>query len=169
VLDLVPAYSGDLNTGLASSRLVATRVDSSAGSITLKGSQELFTDATLIGVAGGPSAKGGSLSVSSGRFYPLGASPNPLDVALNVTQSGLTVPSPFYPSGQTAIGNVVMNSSGNVIPGLGYVTADRINAGGFDSVALQGVAQFSGPVTMNAKRSLTLGGSGVLFADSRSI
>jgi len=48
--------------------VVPVRVDSNGGSITLAGGQELFTDATLIGAAGGPTAIGSSLSISSGRW-----------------------------------------------------------------------------------------------------
>ena len=72
LLDLPPALSGQilsLNGSFAGSPLVRTHVESNGGMITLKGGQELFSDATLIGDSGGPSALGGTLNVSSGRFY----------------------------------------------------------------------------------------------------
>jgi hypothetical protein len=75
VLDLAPTYSafsGAASGSLAGAPVVATRVESNAGAITIAGAQELFTDATLVGKAGGPSALGGSLTISSGKFYPLG-------------------------------------------------------------------------------------------------
>src|SRR5262249_54221909 len=91
VLDLPPAASGitDLATLSAATSLMPTRVDSNGGSIAFIGGQELFVDATLVGHGGGPSALGGTLSISSGRFYPDGAPPaTPLDVTMLVTQSG---------------------------------------------------------------------------------
>ncbi len=57
VLDVQPAQAGQAAASL-SSRLVPLREDSNGGSITLSGSQELFTDATLLGAAGGPSGAG---------------------------------------------------------------------------------------------------------------
>ena len=56
VLDLAPSASGALNPTqqVTSDLFLPTRVDSNAGSIVLKGAQELFTDATFAGRAGGP-------------------------------------------------------------------------------------------------------------------
>ena len=45
-------------------------------------------EATLKGEAGGSTAAGGTLSVSSGRFYLLGELANPDDTTLLVKQSG---------------------------------------------------------------------------------
>ncbi len=52
----------------------------------------LLSDATLRGFAGGPSATGGTLSVSSGRFYVEGAPRTSADINLIVTQSGNVIP-----------------------------------------------------------------------------
>ena len=70
----------------------------------------------------GPAAIGGSLTVSSGRFYPPGTSGDaqtPLDVTLTVTQGGSTAPSRLYPAGQTAVGHAVLDASGTPIAGAG--------------------------------------------------
>src|SRR5262249_20546901 len=83
VLDLPPAASGisDSAGSLSAAILTPTPVDSNGGSIIFAGGQELFVDATLLGAAGCPSATGGTLSISSGRFYPQGATlPTPLDI-----------------------------------------------------------------------------------------
>ncbi len=171
VIDMRPAYSTATPTTIGSFlgySMVSTRVDSNAGSIVLQGAQELFTDATLLGFAGGPTALGGSLTISSGRFYPPDDSKpaTPLDVTLTVTQSGAMIPTPFYPAGGTAIGHAVRDGNGKVIAGQGYLAADRFANGGFGSLTLGGTVQFSGPVSITAPESLTVADAGVIFADS---
>ncbi|MGB8353940.1 MAG: filamentous hemagglutinin family protein [Chthoniobacteraceae bacterium] len=177
VLDLPPESSSGAEPlpGLPKGNpIVATVVTSNGGSITLAGAQELFTDATLIGASGGLGAVGGSLTVSSGFFPPQNPTTTPaaLNVTLVVTQSGPTIkPATFYPAGSTAIGsavpitNPVIDTNGDTVMGLGYIAADQINAGGFDAVTLRGTVQFSGPVTLTANRSLTVGDGGVIFAN----
>jgi hypothetical protein len=184
VLDLAPSYTNlsaaagnetveavSSNTtaldSLLGAILVPTRVDSSGGSIVLAGSQELYMDATLLGSAGGPSAYGGSLSVSSGPTVSVGQSP--LQVTLTVTQSGETIKNPhFYPAGQTAIGYAV---DSNAAVGGGYFSVSSFESGGFDSLSLNassalGAVDFSGPVTVTARGTLDVAGGGVLTADS---
>ncbi|MEI8340679.1 MAG: hypothetical protein WCH43_03970, partial [Verrucomicrobiota bacterium] len=173
ILDLPPANSG-IRSKKPGNAMVSTTVTSNGGTITLDGKQELFTDATLIGATGGPGAVGGSLTVSSGYFHPQTPTTTAaaLDVTLDVTQSGLTIaPASFYPVGASAIGNAVpisnpvINSNGDTVNGLGYIAADNINAGGFDSVTLLGTVKFSGPVTLTARHSLIAGTGGVIFAN----
>ncbi|HEX4638344.1 MAG TPA: filamentous hemagglutinin N-terminal domain-containing protein, partial [Chthoniobacterales bacterium] len=169
ILDLAPAASGIIDTTGSTSGVVLTptRVDSNGGSITFIGGQELFVDATLLGNAGGPSAVGGTLSMSSGRFYPEGSAPaTPLDVTMLVTQSGPTIPSSFYAPGQAAIGHAVQNGSGGFLQGEGYFAADTFNNSGFDALNLAGTVQFSGAVSLTANRSLVVGSGGVIYADS---
>lgn len=161
----VPKTSG-LTTPLYNFGLVVpTRIETDGGSITLAGAQELFSDATLLGAAGGTTAAGGKLSISSGKFVPAGTSTptTPLDVTLVVTQSGNTLPSQFVGS---AIGQTVLDNVGAVVPGRGYFAADRFLAGGFDALTLGGTVQFSGPVSIAARRSLTVATNGVIYADS---
>ena len=50
--------------------------------------------------------------------------------------------------------------------GLGYFAADRFQSSGLDALTLKGTVQFSGPVTIDANRSLAVGDSGVIYADS---
>jgi filamentous hemagglutinin len=175
VLDVTPTQAGLAST--ISSSLVPLRENSNGGSITLSGSSELFTDATLLGAAGGPTAVGGSLTVSSGRFLAdSSVIETPLDVTLIVTQDGIDIPVPaYYPAGETAIGNPVVDAQGNPVAGLGYFAAESFDnpASGFGSLTLGGTVQFKGPVTLTAPESLTIAenltkpSGGIIFADSQ--
>ncbi|MFZ4766600.1 MAG: hypothetical protein ACOYMN_16735, partial [Roseimicrobium sp.] len=161
---MVPATSG-LTTPLFQSLAVPTQLDSNGGTITLKGSQALFVDATLLGEAGGPSALGGTLSISSGRFYPANTAKTTADINLVVTQSGLSIPIPFEP-GTSAIGKAVLDGGGVAIPAMGYFAADTFLRGGFDALTLGGNVQFSGPVNIAARRYLKVATGGIIQADS---
>ncbi len=164
-LDLAPSYSlfnGLGNSSTAGSRVVATAVESNAGSISFVGGQELFVDATLRGASGGPSALGGSLSISSGRFYAAGTNTQtPLDPTLTISQR-----QPVLTFGATAIGSPVRDAAGVAVVGQGYFAVETFAQTGFDTLALRGTVQFSGPITLSAARSLTLGTSGIISADA---
>ncbi|MCE0484088.1 MAG: filamentous hemagglutinin family protein [Methylacidiphilales bacterium] len=157
ILDVSPTQVGSNSTGPSSPALIATRVDSSGGSITLTGGQELVSDATLLGGAGGPSAQGGSLTISSGLFATGLTTSTPLDATLDITQSLLAYSS-------FGIGNIV--SVNGTTAGLGYFAADSFNTSGLDALTLAGTVQFSGPVTINANRSLAVGNSGIIYSDA---
>ena len=171
VFDLAPSYS-EFNVStpdlLRGSLVVATRVESNGGSITLKGGQELFSEATMLGSAGGSTASGGSITISSGRFISPTSSAvaTPLDVTLQVTQHAADVPSNTDSTGQSIVGSTVIDGQGAAVQGHGYIAADTFKDGGFSSVNLLGTVQFSGPVSISAKGSVSLGTGGVVFADS---
>jgi filamentous hemagglutinin family protein len=171
-LDLSPAYTNLVNPGIGSllgAAQVPTLIESNGGAITFQGGQELFTDATLSGNAGGSAALGGTLSVSSGRYYNSGAQQLPTDVTLTVTQSGLTIPASFYASGQSAIGHPLLDKNGNVIPGQGYFSVSDFASSGMDSIALNGgtgMLDFSGPVTISANRAISVANHGTLEANA---
>lgn len=139
---------------------VPVQVDSNAGSITLSGGQFLFSDATLLGKAGGSSAAGGSLSVSSNRFYGVTDTPSPSDITLTVTQSG---PVLGNPSAGSPIGQAVSGALGS---GHGFFAIDSFQNGGFDSLSLGGVLETRGPVTINARGRVSLANQGILFNNS---
>ena len=140
--------------------LVPTRVDSSGGTISLAGGQELFTDATMLGAAGGPSAAGGTLMISSA----LGdASVAPNSPTLTVTQDNLT----FHASGQGAIGHVVVNAKGVGVNPSGYFGVSTFLSGGFSSLALEGSVLFQGPVDINASGSLFIATGGVIESNNK--
>jgi hypothetical protein len=139
------------------------RVDSDGGSITLAGSQMLYSDATLHGAAGGASALGGTLSVSSGKFYASGVNRSGDEINMVVRQSGLA--SEFR--------------AGEGVAGLGFFAIDRFEAGGFDNLDLGyfylsdadpipygGNIEFRDPVSIQANRSLRVAAGGVIKADA---
>lgn len=152
---IVPLNSG-VNAPLYTRTLVPTRIDSDAGEIVLTGGQHLFSDATLLGNAGGPTALGGTLTVSSNRFVVAGQITNPTDVTLQVTQQGPTL----TPGSSAVIGTAV-----NGALGVGHFAANSFMRGGFDSLTLAGTVEFLGPVNIAARRTLTVADSGVLYAN----
>ena len=174
MLDMRPTYSSSSAVDGSSPESVAlvgtflgypmvpTRVDSNAGSIVLAGSQELFSDATLIGKSGGPSAAGGSLSVSSGIFIAPTSTKaqSPLDPTLVVTQSGPVIPVDPASATQSVIGSAIRDSKGNVIAGLGHIAVSSFADGGFDNISLAGTVKFAGPVSITANRVLTVAANG---------
>lgn len=141
--------------------LTPTVVASNGGNIAFTGRQELYVDASLRGVAGGPGAAGGGLSIFSGAFNAL----TPLVPTLLVTESDDTIPGSFYGVNQTAIGHAVLDKNGNPAPGMGHFAADSFTNGGFASLVLGGTVEFHGQVSISAANSLTVGTSGVIFAD----
>ena len=170
VLDVAPASAGaDTLSGNVTSgtTFVATRIDSDAGTITFKGEQELFLDATLRGAAGGSGAQGGTLAVSSGRYIApaSGESSTPLDVTLTVTQGGSTLPAGFAATGAGVVGAAVTEADGSALSG-GHFAADTFSGSGLTALSLGGTVAFSGPVTIEAGRSLSVASGGVLHADA---
>lgn len=160
IVDRLPVYSGQTGTGdrlLAAPGLVPTTVQSTGGTIKLKGAQLLLTDATLLGQSGGASASGGAIEFSSGQYIAPSDTTSyvdPLDVTIRVRQSAL--PAGLF---QQFLG---AGASGAQLPnGGGFVTADRLSAGGFDRIALKGTVSFEGPVALAAKGTLAVGDSGV--------
>jgi len=169
----VPLNSG-LNSPLYRLRTLPIRVDSDGGFLELDGTQMLLSDATLLGAAGGPTAMGGTLSISSGQFYADGASQFGSDINLVVTQSGLTIP---RTSATLGIGRPIRDAQGTPVTGGGFFAADRFIAGGFDSLDLGfapsrtgqsrgGNVEFRGPVSITARGSLRVASGGIIRADA---
>ena len=171
---LVP-YASGLTEGLWRLRTIPTRIDSSGGRIALAGGQFLFSDATLLGEAGGPGAVGGTLSVFSGRFYTADGSRTSADINLVVGQDGNVIPGG---NGNLGIGRPVLGAGGTPLPGIGYFNIGTFDRGGFDNLDLGGDfvtrngfsfggnVRFEGPVNINARGWLRLAGGGVIEADS---
>jgi filamentous hemagglutinin family protein len=176
LLQLAPVFSGSASTSnqtLSSLTLVPTVVDSDAGTITFKGGQNLLVEATLRGQAGGTNAMGGTLEI---RDY---GSDGGIDSILSVSKSikDLPVKLPVYASGETAIGHAVLDANGKASTDLaGFFAVESfsnsvvlsndplIKTGGFDSLILHGTVNFQGAIDITAKRSLTIGDSGVISA-----
>ena len=171
VLDFQAGYTGTSslkNNSTSGQLLIPYKVDSNGGVLNATGAQELFLDSTLLGSAGGSSAVGGTLSLSSGLYFPTGSAvtQTPLSVTMTIGQSGSVIPTSFYSAGQTAIGHSIVNSSGVAIPAGGYFSAANFNSSGFASLAILGTPQFNGPVTINAPGSLIIGTGGVIYANN---
>ncbi|MES2705649.1 MAG: filamentous hemagglutinin family protein [Verrucomicrobiota bacterium] len=159
--DGVPPASG-LTAPLYSLATERAPVDSPGGTISLRGGEFLFSDATLLGKAGGPTALGGTLTVGSGRFYPPGTTVIPAtDVNLTVRQSGPAIPAGAVSGSGGMIGKPVTGAEAR-----GYFAADSFNRGGFDSLSLNGVVGFQEAVNLKARSSLRVADGGVLFADN---
>lgn len=161
---VVPMTSG-LTTPLYRLLTQSARVDSSGGFINLTGGEMLFVDATLRGAAGGPTADGGALSITSGRYYEPNVIPPVLDSNLVVTQSGPVITNPL-PDNASAIGRTMTGAGGTPLISRGYFAADSFQRGAFDSLALNGVVEFSGPVSINARGILRVADGGVLRANA---
>lgn len=189
---VAPATSG-LTQPLFSRQTVATTIESDGGHIALEGSEMLFVDSLLRGAAGGATARGGSLAVSSGRFYLPDDVAQPNDINLTVYQDGDLLPAlvprretpaerlaaakagrdpakkpknPPLVAADRGVGSQVFRSDGTVVDARGYFAADSFLEGGFDALELGGNVRFAGPVTIDARESLTVATGGVLFADS---
>ena len=142
---------------------VATRLDSDGGAITLNGSQMLVSDATLRGSAGGPFAIGGSLSVSSSRYYPEGASRTSADINLVVKQGGDVILDASAPLG---VGIGLKDATGAAFAGFGLFSLERMQGSGFSSLRLGGNIEFRGPINLYVPGALRLASGGVVQADS---
>ena len=174
----VVAVNSGVNQNLYTRQYVPTLLESDAGEISLAGAQHLFTDATLLGNAGGPTALGGTLSVSSGRYFTpntTASEKDPLDITLQVTQGGSTLPAALVKVNGSPIGVPVFGVDGQPVVGLGHFTADAFARGGFDALNLRNTVEFAGPVSITARRSLSVASStssavsystgGVIYAD----
>jgi hypothetical protein len=178
-LDIHPSRLGgairpSASTGLTSKpwgqQSIRVQVDSNGGAIALQGSQMLLSDATLRGFAGGSSAIGGLLSVSSGAFLIESGA----DTNLIVSQSGKVID----PTNTTlGVGLPVLGPDGNPLTGSGFFTANTFTTGGFDSLDLGfeyfasasvpygGNIEFKGPIAITAPGAIRLAGGGVITAD----
>lgn len=136
-------------TSLASLATVPVRVDSDAGKIVLRGTEVLSTNATLIANAGGATALGGSLTVSSGSYDSTGNGLPSSAINLIVSQTG----------------NATEGTIGSIVGNGGHFFIDSFASGGFDSLTLGGVVSFIGAVDVSARSELNVASNGFLYAD----
>ena len=169
----VPVTSG-LNTMPYSLRTVPYQVDSAGGTIALAGSQFLYYNAALTGSSGGPTAVGGVLQVSSGRFYLTDAPQATADINMVVSQSE----SALFDGRARAIGRPVRDRADVIRQGNGHFAVDTFVQGGFDSLDLNfyydrntqpvpqgGNIQFDSDVSISARGFLRVAGGGVIQAN----
>ena len=154
---------------------VATLLDSNGGVIDLAGSQMLISDATLLGGAGGSTATGGQLLVSSGAYYRDGEARTSADINLVVTQSGDLIVNPNAPLG---VGIGLSDSAGVAYGNSGAFALDRFSEGSFSSLSLGGKylatatpvpfggnVAFKGRIDLNVSGELRLAAGGVISAN----
>lgn len=145
-------------------KTIPVRIGADAGTVSLEGSELLFSDATLIGRAGSVSAIGGSLNVSSGRFIPTASSYTTADANLVLTQGQQAVPGTNTAAG---VGVAVLDENGDIAPQLGHMPVSGFSGGGFNSVSLDGNLRFEGPVSVSIPGSLKVADGGVIYADEK--
>jgi len=174
-------------------RTVQTQIDSDGGLLDLKGSEMLFSDAFLLGRAGGPTATGGKLSIFSGRYYKPSdvSSSTSADINLVVNQSS---PALANTNSNRGVGlkvkyasDLVINGvdykKGEMVTAMGYFSADSFTRGEFASLdlgynflegsnaspsplAYGGNVEFRGPVNISATGSLRVAGGGIIQSGS---
>ena len=164
ILDLIPSGSSlDPSTlaNLSGQTTVPTILHSNGGTISLTGRSMLYSDATLVGNAGGSSATGGQLNVTSNRFVPVGTNFTNADINLIVKQDGFVASAP---SPTDTVGMLVNDENGNPLSGLGIVATSSFANGGFDSATLNGNVQFLGDVSLTLPGKLRIASGGVVEA-----
>ena len=174
VYDFLPYQLGLTSTSETPS-LVAYQVDSAGGSINLNGSQMLYSDATLSAHRGGITALGGSLSISSGKFYntTLDALNAFKDINLTLTQSGQVAPTGFQDSGVATIGQQLLPTTTSNPANGGHLAVDSFSGGGFDAVQLGGNVLFNGApsggmVSLSVPGSIVVATTGFLGASDNT-
>ncbi|MFD0895618.1 filamentous hemagglutinin family protein [Luteolibacter ambystomatis] len=173
VLDLLPGESGQsiadlITTNPVTGKPVSTRgksttVESDGGAINLKGGELLLTDATLLGRAGGSTASGGTLAISSSGLRPGSGTGNFFfDPAIVVTNSGTVIPGTM----SVSIGSKMELDASGVNGGVRF-SADDFTNGGFANLDLGNPVKFSGDVTIHAAGRISVGGSnsGAIYAN----
>ncbi len=166
ILDLTTAASSLSRSAVGSlqGRLtVATTVESNGGSISLEGGDFLHSDAILIARAGGDSANGGTLNISSSRFVPLNTSFTSADINLVVTSAGSVTEAGTI----TATGQQPIDENGNPAAGLGRISVATFSGGGFHNVSLEGNVRFEGDVTLALPGRVRLATGGVMEATGK--
>ncbi len=169
VLDLSPT-SASLRSSQVNSTsgraTVPVRLASNGGKIFLSGVEMLYSDAQMIGMAGGNSATGGTVSVSSGRSVGLGTVSTTADANLVVRQDGTLVPKDFVSRGP---GTLLTGSNGVRLEGIGTFSVATLDGGGFDSLNLSGNLKFDGDVSIVLPGSVKLATGGVIHSGGRTI
>ena len=157
-----------VNAPLYTREFAAMQIDSDAGEIEIKGGDHLFSDATLRGATGGPSALGGTLTISSSHFYSANTSHerSVLDVTLLVKPSGSTLPDGLVLKNGSSVGLAVRGENGIALEGFGRFAADKFATGGFDALTLKGTVSFRGNVSIAARRTLNIADGGVIYANA---
>jgi filamentous hemagglutinin len=169
VYDFFPDQLGKPRIGSARNALspstLELRLDSPGGSIALSGGEALLSDASLVARSGGSSASGGSLSVSSGRFYAVGEEKFPTDINLSVGATGPTIPEDFEKTGPSAIG-MAMSAAKEISGGGGQIAVSSFEKGGFSHLTLGGNVLFNESLSITLPGSIRAASGGILSTAS---
>ncbi|MEI7955830.1 MAG: hypothetical protein WCJ66_11730, partial [Verrucomicrobiota bacterium] len=142
-------HSSGLTSALGNLASIPATVDSDGGKIVLNGTELLVSAGNLLANAGGGTALGGSLVLSSGVYDLTGNGLSSSTINLTVSQATASVSS--------GIGSVLGNG--------GHFGLDTFRTGGFDSLTLNGVVAFSGNVDLSARQELNVASGGFLYAN----
>ena len=146
----------DLAAGTAAAQPLTLATN--GGSITLSSNSGLYLDGDMHAAAGGANASGGSLSISLiTPTFLTNAFPNGVLPAAALTPSTMVVQQAYQSSSLPS--DIAPGTDAWFLKfGQATVSADRVKAGGFDSLTLSSgdYMQFSGDVSLSLGRSLTL-------------
>ena len=159
-LDLAPNLAPGFSSASLEQNTVPVTLDSSGGSITLRGAQLLASDATLKAQSGGRQAAGGTLTVSTGRFYTTAQNIITADTTLAVFQSGASLD-----PARAGLGRTTFTADNAELIG-GRISADQVTKGSFSHLTLGGNLRFQGPVSLNTDGSIRAASGGVIEADA---
>ena len=144
-------------------RTTSTLIESNGGLLRMNGGEFLVNKATMRANPGGDNSLGGSLQITSGRFYLDTDTPTSADFNLNVTQTRTAA---MESATTLGIGFPVV-ASGSTNLGGGYFSVDQIADGKFASLKLGGNVDFQGDVSIKTTLSLDVADGGVISADGR--
>lgn len=146
-------------------RTIPTLIESNGGTIRLAGGEVLVNRATLLARPGGDNSLGGTLQVSSNRFYLDTETPTSADSNLAVTQ---TRSASLQNAVTKGIGFAMLSSTSTALNG-GFFSVDQIAEGEFSSLKLGGNVNFEGDVSLKTSLSLDIADGGVLKADGQVV
>lgn len=132
-----------------------TRLESSGGTVQLIGNQFLASGGVILGAPGGETAQGGTLRLSSGRFYNAETQEN---LRAKATDINLTV----FNSSAQAYSSFVADMSSGRSP-MGYVSSEAAMSGGFDHAVFGGNVSLQGnEMAISMPGSITIADGAVL-------
>jgi len=158
--------------------VISTRVDGAGGSISLTGKNALYSAASLSARSGGPTAPGGSLTISSGSLAngslleiiqsggtptvsSSSAAPDSVQAAWQAIKDGLQITTLVgVEFGSTAYMGAI-NAQGG-----GFLAASTFSSGGFGKLNLQGNVILDDSVALSAPTSLSIASDGILTSYS---
>ena len=137
--------------GLAGSTL--TRVSSSGGGISLAGAQFLVSEASLRSAPGGSGVLGGSLTISSGRFY-LQPDQLPSDVSMTILGTASAIPGSFSSRGADVLGRFLSNADGSAVGGR--IASATFADGGFADFSFKGNVKFTESLNLSSGGNISI-------------